>query len=159
MPSDTPASNPLQRGYVPFGGDAAQFHGWFTLMSSVMYESDLGNVMHGDETAPAALEEDATSAATTAYRKALHKFKEKNGKVFTRLLLATSDCPEGYSSPASQVVQSHGPIGARNSVTVEVRSQLSKQSIASRVCTECSSFTMSLLQLKSPPQTNSTRHV
>ena len=111
MPSDTPASNPLQRGYVPFSGDAAEFHGWVTLMSSIMYESDLGNVMHGDETAPAALEEDATSAATTAYRKALHKFKEKNGKVFTRLLLATSDCPEGYSSPASQVVQSHGPIG------------------------------------------------
>ena len=112
MPSDTPASNPLQRGYVPFSGDAAEFHGWVTLMSSIMYESDLGNVMHGDETAPAALEEDASSAATTAYRKALHKFKEKNGKVFTRLLLATSDCPEGYSSPASQVVQSHGPIGA-----------------------------------------------
>ena len=77
MPSDTPASNPLQRGYyVPFSGDAAEFHGWVTLMSSIMYESDLGNVMHGDETAPAALEEDASSAATTAYRKALHKFKE-----------------------------------------------------------------------------------
>ena len=31
-------------------------------------------------------------------------FKEKNGKLYTRLLLETSDCPEGYSNAASQVV-------------------------------------------------------
>ena len=31
--------------------------------------------------------------------------------LYTRLLLATSDCPERYSSAASQLVQSFAPIG------------------------------------------------
>ena len=36
--------------------------------------------------------------------------KEKNGKLYTRILLATADCAEGYSSVASQVVQAFAPI-------------------------------------------------
>ena len=37
-------------------------------------------------------------------------FKKKNSKLYTRLYLATSDCPDGVSSTASQVVQSFAPI-------------------------------------------------
>ena len=41
----------------------------------------------------------------------MNEFKEKNGKLCTRMLLATSDCEEGYSSVASLVVQAYAPIG------------------------------------------------
>ncbi|CAB1099484.1 unnamed protein product [Ectocarpus sp. CCAP 1310/34] len=75
-----------------------------------MYEADLGRVMSGAEKAPT-VAEDADAATTATYERKLQKFQEKNGKLYTRLLLATSDCPEGYSSPASQVVQSFGPVG------------------------------------------------
>lgn len=36
----------------------------------------------------------------------------KNGKHYTRLLLATSDCPEACSSVASLVVQAYVPLGS-----------------------------------------------
>jgi len=78
--------------------------------NGVINEADLGRVMSGAEKAPT-VAEDADAAATATYQKNLQKFSEKNGKLYTRLLLATSDCPEGYSSPASQVVQSFGPVG------------------------------------------------
>ena len=38
---------------------------------------------------------------------------KNNGKLYTRLLLATCDCPEGYYTVASRVVQSFAPIGTK----------------------------------------------
>ena len=64
----------------------------------------MGNVMSSDETAPDPTGEGASAAAMTAYDKALLQLKEKNSKVFTRLLLATSECPEGLSSPAAHTI-------------------------------------------------------
>ena len=75
-----------------------------------MYEAGLGKVMSGTKTAPAALA-DGTPGDVAAQEAAALAFKEKNGKLYTRLRLVTSDCPEGYSSAASQVVQSFAPIG------------------------------------------------
>ena len=75
-----------------------------------MYEAGLGKVMSGTEAAPAALA-DGTPVNVAAQEAAAFAFKEHNGKLYTRLLLATSDCPEGYSSAASQVVQSVAQIG------------------------------------------------
>ena len=66
--------------------------------------------MSGTETASAALA-DGTPADVAAQEVAALAFKEKNGKLYARLLLATSDCPEGYSRAASQVVQSFASIG------------------------------------------------
>ena len=81
-----------------------------TLLISLMYEAGLGKVMSGTEAAPAALA-DGTPVNVAAQEAAAFAFKEHNGKLYTRLLLATSDCPEGYSSAASQVVQSVAQIG------------------------------------------------
>ena len=58
----------------------------------MMYEAGLGKVMSGTETAPAALT-DGTPGNIAAQETAALAFKEKNGKLYTRLLLATSDCP------------------------------------------------------------------
>ena len=56
-----------------------------------MYEDGLGKVMSGVETAPAALEEDATQLQRTQYAKETRCFEEKNGKLCTRMLLATAE--------------------------------------------------------------------
>ena len=63
-------------------------------------------VMSGVETAPAALEGDATQLQRTQYTKETRRF-EKNGKLFTRMILPTADCREGYASVAAQVVQAY----------------------------------------------------
>ena len=55
-----------------------------------MYENGLGKVMSGVETAPAALEEDATQLRKTQFAKESRRFEEKSGKLFTRIL-ATED--------------------------------------------------------------------
>ena len=34
-----------------------------------------------------------------------------NGKLFTRLLLATADCREGYARVPAQIVQAYAPVG------------------------------------------------
>ena len=73
-----------------------------------MYEAGLGKVMSVTETAPAALG-DGTPGNVAAQEAAAFAFKEKNGKLYTRLLLRTSDCPKGYSRAASQLVQSFAP--------------------------------------------------
>lgn len=80
-------------------------------MRTILCEGGLGKIMSGAETAPDEPEESAAAAAVTTYQQRLAQFKEKNGKLYTRLLLATTDSPQGYSSPASQVVQSYAPIG------------------------------------------------
>ena len=111
MASTAQPSNHLQRGYVPFSGDAAQFQGWVALMRSLMSEAGLSRIMSGAETAPETPQAGAGEEELTAHRKTLLKFHERNGKLYTRLLMATSDGPEGYSSPASQVVQQYAPLG------------------------------------------------
>ena len=76
-----------------------------------MSEAGLSRIMSGAETAPETPQVGAGEVELTAHRKTLLKFHEKNGKLYTRLLMATSDGPEGYSSPASQVVQQYAPLG------------------------------------------------
>ena len=63
------------------------------------------------ETAPAALEEDATQLHRTQYAKATRRFEAKIGKLFTRMLLVTADSRDEYASVADQVVQSYVPVG------------------------------------------------
>ena len=75
-----------------------------------MHEAGLGKLMSGVETAPAALTAGASEEDITAHAVSVSTFKEENGKLYTRILLATSDCA-GYSSVASQVVQTFAPIG------------------------------------------------
>ena len=81
-----------------------------TLQRSLMYEDGLGKVLSGVETAPAALEEDATQLQRTQYAKETRRF-EKNGKFFTRILHPTADSRDGYGSVAAQVVQAYAPVG------------------------------------------------
>ena len=105
-------TNHLQRGFAPFGGNPAHFYGWQSLFRSLMYEAGLRKVMSGVETAPAALTAGVSEEDITAHHAvSVNTFKEKNGKLYTRILLATSDCAEGYSSIASQGVQTLAPIG------------------------------------------------
>ena len=78
-------------------------------MHSIMYEQGLGKVMTGIETAPEVRTETSENERA-AEQAALAAFEEKNGRLFTRLQLATSDCAQGFMSAAAQVVQSFGPI-------------------------------------------------
>ena len=55
----------FEKGYSPSNGSPNQYPGWMTLQRSLMYEDGLGKVMSGVETAPAALEEDATQLQKT----------------------------------------------------------------------------------------------
>ena len=82
-----------------------------TLQWSLMYEDGLGKVVSGVETAPAALEEDATQLQRTQYTKETRRFEEENGKLFTRMLPATADSRDGYASVAAQVIQAYAPVG------------------------------------------------
>ena len=66
-------------------------------------------VISGTEKVPEA-PADSTETAATAFEKDELAFKEKNGKLYTRLCLAMSDCPDGFPSTASQVIQSFAPI-------------------------------------------------
>ena len=74
-----------------------------------MHEAGLDKVMSGTEKAPEA-PADSTETAAADFEKNKLAFKEKDGKLYTRLYLATSDCPDGFSSAASQLVQSFAPI-------------------------------------------------
>ena len=104
-------SSPFRKGYSPFNGDPKQYHGWMALQRSLMYEDDLGKVMPGLETAPAAPGEDATQVQKARYAKESRRYDEKNGELFTGMLLATADCREGYASVAAQAVQAYAPVG------------------------------------------------
>ena len=73
-----------------------------------MYEAGLDKVMSGTEKAPEAPADSAETVAA-AFEKDNLAFKEKNSKLYARLYLATPDCPDGFSSAASQV-QSFAPI-------------------------------------------------
>ena len=94
---------------MPFRGDPAEFHSWATLMRSIMYEQGLGKVMTGIEAAPEVRTETSENERA-AEQAALAAFEAKNGRLFTRLQLATFDCAQGFMSAAAQVVQSFGPI-------------------------------------------------
>ena len=39
------------------------------------------------------------------------QFEEKNGNLFTIMILATTDCRKAYPSVAAQVVQAYAPVG------------------------------------------------
>ena len=110
MASSSSASNFLKQGYVPFSGNSAEYHGWVSLFRSIMYDVGLGRVMSGSETAPEAPRESSPEAARQ-FAKEKQDFVEKNGKLYTRLLLATSAGSDGFASAASLVVQTFGPIG------------------------------------------------
>ena len=88
------SNNYLKQGYVPFRGDPAEFHSWATLMRSIRYEQSLGKVMTGIEKAPEVRTETSENERA-AEQAALAAFEEKNGRLFTRLQLATS----GVSRP------------------------------------------------------------
>ena len=109
MASASSSTTYLQQGYVPFSGNPAEFHGWASLFRSIMREAGLGNVTSGTEKAPEA-PADSTETAAAAFEKDKLSFKEKNGNLYTRLYLATSDCPDEVSNTASQVVQSFASI-------------------------------------------------
>ena len=64
-----------------------------------MYEAGLGKVMSEGENAPEA-PADSTETSAAALEKDKHAFREKNGKLHTRLYLATPACPDGFSSTA-----------------------------------------------------------
>ena len=104
-------SSPFRKGHSPFGGEPNQYHGWITLQRSLMYKDGLGKVMSGVETAPAALEEDATQLQRAQFAKKTRRFEENNGKLFNRMLLATADSREGFGSVAAQVVLAYAPVG------------------------------------------------
>ena len=104
-------SSPFRKRYSPFDGGPNQYHGWMTLKRSFMYEDGLGKVMSGLQTAPAAPEEDAPQVQKEQYAKESRRFDEKNGKLLTRMLLATADCHVGYASVAAQIVQAYAPVG------------------------------------------------
>lgn len=53
----------------------------------------------------------ATPIQTSAYPTALEAHQDKNGMIFTRLMLATSEA-RSYQSAASQTVQACAPIGS-----------------------------------------------
>ena len=74
-----------------------------TLQRTLMYEDGLGKKMPGLETALAA-PEDASQAQRAQFAKESRCFEEKHGKLFTRMLLATADCRDGYNSVPAQVV-------------------------------------------------------
>ena len=67
--------------------------------------------MSGVETAPAALDEAATQHQKKQHANECRRLDEKNGKLFTRMLLAIADCRDGYASVAAQVVQAYAPVG------------------------------------------------
>ena len=114
MASSSSSNTYLKQGYVPFRGNPSEFHSWATLMRSIMYEQNLGRMMTGTETAPE-VREDATETERAADHAALKAWEEKNGRLFTRLQLATSDCDEGFMSAAAQVVvvRTHSPTRVR----------------------------------------------
>ena len=109
--SESTMSSPFRKGYSPFNGEPNQYHGWITLQRSLMYEDGLGKVMSGVETAPPALDEAATQLQKTQHAKECRRFDENNGKICTRMLLATADCHDGYISVAAQVVQAYASVG------------------------------------------------
>ncbi len=100
-------SNYLKQGYVPFSGKPEDYNAWSDLFFSIMDEQGLGDVMSGIETAPEA-PASSTDPDAAAFATKKRDFQRKNGRLYTRLNLATSECEQGFSSAASQVVRSFG---------------------------------------------------
>ena len=68
MASASSSANYLQRGYVPWSGNPAEFHCWASRFRSMMYEAGLSKVMPGTEKAPEA-PADSTETAAAVLRK------------------------------------------------------------------------------------------
>lgn len=107
-------TNLIRKVYARFRGNLALIHDWMTLRRPLMYEDGLGTVLSGVEAALSTVDlEDGTSGDEIATHEGLKNASEKNGKLYTRLLLATPDCPDMYASIASLVVKAHAPIQQR----------------------------------------------
>ena len=76
MASASSSTNYLQREYVPFSGNPAEFHGWAFLFRSIMYEAGLGKAMSGTEKASEA-PVDSTETAAAVFEKDKLAFKER----------------------------------------------------------------------------------
>ena len=147
--SESTNSSPFSKGYPPFNSEPNQYHCWITLQRSLVYEDGLGKVMSGVESAPAALEEDATQLQRAQYAKESRQFEEKNGKLFTRIFLATADCRQGYAFFAAQVVQAYAPVGT--ALFGDARGEAKYRRDVSPGCKSC---TISLPICKLPRQIN-----
>lgn len=104
-------SFPFRKGYPPFNGESIQYRGWITLQRSLMYEDGLGKSHAGLETTPAAPEEDATQVQRAQCAKESRRHEEESGTLFSRILLATGDCREGYAYVCSHAVQEYARVG------------------------------------------------
>ena len=107
----TGSSGEIRRGFAKFSGDPGDYVGWRTLQTSLFMEDKLHKVLLGVEKAPTDPGPSATPNQTLAYQTALEGYQDKNGQIFTRLMLATSETG-GYQSAASQTVQAYAPIGS-----------------------------------------------
>ncbi|CAB1117976.1 unnamed protein product [Ectocarpus sp. CCAP 1310/34] len=96
---------PMQRGFVPVDGDDASFPVWVTLTRFLMQKSGLGKTMSGKEQPLEALTGDEAPDERAAHATAMEQFAERNGELYMRLLMSTSDGAGGFSRAASQVVQ------------------------------------------------------
>ncbi|CAB1112895.1 unnamed protein product [Ectocarpus sp. CCAP 1310/34] len=105
------SSGKIRRGFAKFSGDPGDYVGWRTLQTSLVMEDKLHKVLLGVEKAPSDLGPSATPDQTSAYQSALEGYQGKNGQIFARLMLATSETG-GYQSAASQTVQAYAPIGS-----------------------------------------------
>lgn len=103
-----------------FNSDHSQYHGWITIITlrARAYGDGLGKVMSGVERLPAGLAsglEPNATAAVARYSKQKREYHEKNGKLFARMMLATTGSTEGYHSPADMSFK-YFPISARLSL-------------------------------------------
>ncbi|CAB1097980.1 unnamed protein product [Ectocarpus sp. CCAP 1310/34] len=107
----TGSSGEFRTGFPKFSDDPGDYVGWRTLQTSLFMEDKLHKVLLGVEKAPSDPGPSATPDQTSAYQSALEGYQDKNGHIFTRLMLATSETG-GYQSAASQTVQAYAPIGS-----------------------------------------------
>lgn len=84
-------SSPFRKKSSTLPGEPNQYDGWITLKRLLTFEDGLGKVMSGVATAPVALEEDATQMQRKTYGEDNRRFEEKNGKLFTRMMLVTAN--------------------------------------------------------------------
>ena len=91
----------MLKGYASFSGNPAHYGSWMSPRRALMYETGQGEIMTGAETAPADLTGSPSETLKAAHKVLVKAFKVKKGKLHTRLVLATTDCPEGYDSPAA----------------------------------------------------------
>lgn len=75
-----------------------------------MYEQGLGDIRTREGTAPETVNDDANTIAKTDIRRGKKEYDEKNGKLFTRILLATIGTRDEYAGVAAQIVLVFAPV-------------------------------------------------